>query len=651
MKKPSPLIIKSLSGRGGRPLRLRAHGNRGGEVTESLLISGVPAAGKISEAFDRRPLRWLIMGLAGVGLILIWQLTRLQLVNGERLAGLAEGNRLRQKVTYAPRGRIFDRHGRELVSNTATFQLVVYPYLLPKSEAERGQIYADVASLLKLSTNDVQKQAEAKGLEFVQPQLLSENIGYDLALVLEQKLPRLPGLTLDEIPIRHYRDDAALSHVLGYVGRVDQQDLSQRPDLSAIDFVGQDGIEAVYDRLLRGQNGVVETEVDAAGRPLRVLRDVATRPGTDITLTLDYELQQQLVAALTTEMKRAAVVRASAVAIDPKSGEVLAMASLPAYDNNKFARGISQADYQRLINDPAQPLHNKAIGGGYPSGSIIKPMHLAGALEAGVVNEQTTIVDRGKIVVPSVYDPSVNYTFLGWNLAGLGPMNARRAIAMSSDIYFYTVGGGYQGFQGLGVDRLTGYYRQFGLGEATGIDLPGETAGRVPTPEWKQQNRGEDWFVGDTYNISIGQGDLLASPLQMAVATGAVVNGGSLLKPHIFKQTTAGDIQKSAEAIRADFIRPEHLNVVREGMRQVIGGTTSTATFARVPVPVAGKSGTAETDPDSRRRAHAWYTAFAPFDEPQILFAVILEEGEGGSQFAAPVIARAMEWYFTHPKP
>ncbi len=649
--KHSPFNIPGLINSSGRSINLGSKKIRSTEVIDSLLTSGIPQVGKINQAFDARPLKLLMVGLLVTSLVLLFQLTRLQLVNGARYAGLAEGNRLRQKVAYAPRGRILDRRGRELATNTATFQLIVYPYLLPKNEAERKHIYTDVAQLLKLSTNDVQTKAEAEGLDFIQPQLLAENIAYQPALVIEQQLPSLPGLILDEVPVRNYISDAGLSHVLGYVGRANEQDLADRSELLPVDFVGKDGIEAEYDRLLRGQNGVAETEVDAAGRPLRVLREISTQPGKDIILTIDYDLQKQLIAGLNQEMQRANVKRASAVVLDPRNGEVLAMASLPAYDNNLFSRGISETDYQRLIDDPLQALHNKAIGGGYPSGSIIKPLHLAGALEAGVVNEQTTIVDRGKISVPSIYDASVIYTFLGWNLAGLGPMNARRAIAMSSDIYFYTVGGGYEGFKGLGVDRLTDYYRKFGLGELTGIDLPGESAGRVPTPEWKKQTQGEDWFVGDTYNISIGQGDLLVSPLQMATGTATIANGGQLLKPHLFMQTSAGDIQQPTETIRAGFIKPQYLQVVREGMKQVIGGTTSTATFSKVPVPVAGKSGTAETDPGAKKRAHAWYTAFAPYDNPQIVFAVLLEEGEGGSQFAAPVIARAMEWYFSGTRP
>jgi penicillin-binding protein 2 len=365
-------------------------------------------------------------------------------------------------------------------------------------------------------------------------------------------------------------------------------------------------------------------------------------------LSIDYGLQRELAAAIADQMKKANVTKASGVAIDPRSGEVLAMVSLPDYDNNLFSSKLSEAQYQQLIDNPLAPLTNKAISGSYPSGSVIKPLHLTAALQEGVVNEQTTIVDAGRIVVPNQFDPSISYVFNGWNPAGLGPMNARRAIAMSSDIYFYHTGGGYQGFKGLGVDRLTDYYRRYGLGKRSGIDLPGESAGLVPGPEWMQKTHAREWVTGDTYNISIGQGDLRVSPLQMAVGISALLNQGKLVKPHLFKKTADNSQVAKTEFSGDAKVAPGILQVAREGMHQVIGGTTAVATFAGVPVPVAGKSGTAETDPTTKRRAHAWYVAYAPYDQAEITFSVLLEEGEGGSQFAAPAIARAMQYYFSH---
>lgn len=610
------------------------------------LLSGFNMAGvRAGKQAPVKSISWLIIAVVMIIFLLGFQLVKLQLVEGARLAQLAEGNRLRQKITYSPRGRILDRHGVELAVNRASFQLVANPYLLPKDAAARERTYRQIAKILNIPAQGIKKAAEAKGLSDTQPQLIKDNIDYTPALKLEQKLPQLAGFTVDGVPIRRYLSGAALAHTLGYVGRASEADIKANANLSLVDFLGKDGVEAQYDNILRGQNGVVQTEVDAGGRPLRVINEQPTQAGRDVTLSLDYKLQQKFAQAIAKQMQAAGVKRAAGVAIDPNTGEILASVSLPAYNNNLFSGGISASDYNRLINDSLQPLHNKVLGGGYPPGSVIKPMHLSAALQEGVVNENTVIYDGGRIVVPSVYDPKVEYVFRGWNPAGLGAMDARRAIAMSSDIYFYTTGGGFEGFRGLGVDKLTEYYKKFGLGSLTGVDLPGETEGRIPNPEWKKQNKGEDWFVGDTYNISIGQGDILANPLQMAVATAAITNGGKILKPHIFKGSESGQTA-TPTVLNQNFIDPKHLLVAKEGMKAVIGGTTATSTFAQVGVPVAGKSGTAETDPTSNRKPHAWYTAFAPYDKPKILFALILEEGEGGSQFAAPAIAEAMEWYF-----
>ncbi len=633
------LRLKPIT-RGRRPSR---HARAQAEVAESLIAGGKPRGRRHEREFSRRPLLVTMAVASLVLVVLLAQLFKLQIVNGSRYAGLAEGNRLREQVVYAPRGQILDRHGAVLAANVASFQLVAFPYLLPKDAAARTQLYQLVAAGLDLPIAKLTRQIDAPGLTSSQPVLIAEHIAYSKALKLEQRLPDGSGFSLDGVPLRRYASGSGLANILGYVGRVSQANLKDHPDLSPVDFIGEDGVEAEYDQLLRGTNGVTDTEVDALGRPLRTLRAQGITPGRNLKLTIDLGLQRAFAAAIARNMKIAHVKRAEGVAVDPNTGEVLAMVSLPSYDDNLFSRGITNAAYHRLASDPNQPLLNRVIAGGYPSGSIIKPFHLAGALQEHVVTPDTVINDHGSITVHSVYDPSASFTFYGYVHSGLGPVNAVRAIALSSDIYFYTVGGGYENFKGLGVDRLTKYYKLFGLGAATGIDLPGETPGLVPTPAWKKRTTGEDWFIGDTYNISIGQGDLLVSPLQMAMATATVANGGKLLKPYILD-----DGSDQTKLVRQGFIDSDHLAVVREGMREVIGGTTNPAVFAGVPVTVAGKSGTAETDPKTGELPHAWYESFAPFNHPQIAFALLMEQGSFGSQFAAPAIADAMRWYFSH---
>ncbi len=613
--------------------------------SENLMVGQNRRRG--AKSFKRSNLG-LILGLVIlVGMAFLGQLFRLQVVNGARYENLANGNRLRQTITYAPRGRIYDRAGVLLASNTASFQLVAFGFELPRSNTEREVAYRTIAHLSGLSASRVKARAESKGLDSIAPVLVADKIIYTRALVLEQRLPRLSGFSLDSIPVRKYVTKGALAAVLGYTGRASEFDLSRHSDLSPIDFVGKDGIEAEYDDLLRGQDGLVETEVDAAGRPLRVLRELPAVPGQDIRLTIDYGVQKVFANALAVQMRLAHVRRAAGTAVDPRTGAVIAMVSLPSFDNNLFADGISESAFQRLVSNPDQPLVNKVIGGNYPSGSIIKPFHLAGALQEGVVNEHTVIVDTGRLVIKSDYNPAVSYIFNGWNPAGLGPMTAERAIAMSSDIYFYTVGGGYGNFIGMGAERLDKYYGLFGLGAASGIDLPGEAAGLVPSPEWKKRVLGQDWVLGDTYHIAIGQGDLLVSPLQMALATATLANDGKLMKPYVFDSTTDGAVATKPDIIRQNFINQANLKIVQAGMRMVItNGLTGPQTFAAVPVPVAGKSGTAETDVD-KRVPHAWYEAYAPYPNPTVAFAVILEQGFNGSRYAAPAIAAAMQYYFT----
>jgi penicillin-binding protein 2 len=378
--------------------------------------------------------------------------------------------------------------------------------------------------------------------------------------------------------------------------------------------------------------------VDALGRPVRVIEQQEPTPGEDIYLSIDYNLQKTLAIAMKSQMKKSKTTKASGVAVDPEDGQLLAMVSLPDYDSNLFAKGISDKSFNSLNNNPNQPLFNKALTGGYTTGSIIKPLVASAALQEKVVTPSTVIVDSGALTLPG------GYTFLGWRPGGLGPMNVRSAIAWSSNIYFYTVGGGYGPIQGLGEKRLTSYYRMFGLGERTGINLPNESYGRVPDNDWKLANKGEPWYQGDSYNIAIGQGDLLISPLQITMAEAAIANNGELLIPQI--ERGAPKVVK-----RVLDVDKANLQIVREGMRQVLtGGTTCECLFDGMPVKVAGKTGTAETNTPGGKRPHAWFTAYAPYSAtaktPTILATVLIEEGEGGSAYAAPAIAETFKTYF-----
>lgn len=586
--------------------------------------------------------------LAAVMAVLGWRLFSLVLGGtGLPLASAAESNRVREIVSFSPRGKIYDRNGVVLADNINDFQLIGIPDEL--FSQDDGQLARDIFAIDQIDTESLSNSIDAVGESYSLPIVLLQGLSQEQAIAIEQQIPSRSSLSIQAVPIRTYATVPGLSHILGYNGFVTQEDLDNDVEnrLHTTDTIGKTGIEYEYDRFLRGVNGVSRFEVDAAGSIVRNLGTSPEQAGQDVWLTIDIELQQALAEAVQRQMDLSGTTRGSAIATDPQTGEVLAMVSLPDFDNNLFARGISAEDFSELTNNPDQPLLNKVVSGGFTSGSVIKPLVAAAALQEGIVDPNTTIVDDGALVVPSENDPDVEFTFRGWRPEGLGVMNVRSALAWSSNIFFYIVAGGFEDFQGLGESTLTQYYRDFGLGSPTGIDLPGEITGLVPDAQWKQEVLGEEWFVGDTYNISIGQGDLIVSPLQIHSANSVVLNDGEVVKPQLLRQL--GDQQASLGQTQRDLdIDDEHFQIIREGMRQVlIDGTTDGSVFADVPVIVAGKSGTAETNTPDGRDPHAWFTAFAPFDDPEIAITVLIEEGTGGSQFAAPAIAEAMEAYFT----
>lgn len=663
---------------GGAPSDMKLSGKlaRHEEWTEAILPADAERLGAESET-NRRPLIvFAVIIFGAIGLLGV-RLFGLQIIGGDHNLALADGNRTRQQVTRAPRGDISDRNGVVLASNQASFDVTVIPQQLPSDVAARGALYSRVATTLGMSAADVQAKAEVtcKGLKLSSgcltspvPQLIAANVERNRALMIDQDSESLPGFSLDTNPIRQYTDEGLLSVSLGYTGRVNAAEAASDPSYGPTDLIGKLGLEKQYESVLRGKNGYKQTEVDATGKPVRVLASQDPSPGSNLVLAIDMGLQRQLAQAITKQMVASGAKRASGVAINPKTGEVLAAVSLPSYDNNLFGGGISTADYQRLVNDPGQPLFNKFASGTYPSGSIIKPIGAAGALEAGIVTIATTVLDAGQITIPNKYDPTKPSIYKGWETdhGGLGVMTVLTALARSSDIFFYKVMGGLTGTnedftRPLGVTKLTDYYKLFGLGARTGIDLPNEAVGRVPTPAWKKALTGEGWFSGDTYNISVGQGDLLVSPLQMAASLAAIANGGTLYQPHLLNAITdsSGNVTQTIAPtiIRQNFISKGNMDIVRQGMWMAVNDPNGTACCRikqEVPVEVAGKTGTAETvvhDDGSgallQSRPHAWFEAFAPFNDPKIAIVVLVEHAGEGAEYAAPAVRETLSWYFT----
>lgn len=439
-----------------------------------------------------------------------------------------------------------------------------------------------------------------------------------------------------------------MSHILGYVGRVSEEDLPAHPNYELTELIGKSGIEASYDTALRGVSGFARRRTDAT---LTSSISTATKPpvpGKNIELSVSLEFQNLISSVLGRVVTATGKQHAAAVALDPRTGEVLALVSIPTYDNNLFVPGQAAGEeVERVLTDPAEPLFNRATSGQYPSGSTIKPFIAAAALAERVINPAKQIFVTGSISVPHPTNPDIVYTFHDWRAHGW--VNMIRAIAVSSNVYFYTVGGGFGDIRGLGIERIVAHLARFGFGKQTGIDLPEQT-GLLPTPGWKERVRREGWYIGDTYNVSIGQGDLRLTPLQLARATAAIANGGQLITPHLVRRIALPDgstVQEFRPPAVEMNIPSEDIDVVRRGLREAVIYGSSRA-LADLPVAVSGKTGTAQAGGSA---THAWFTGYAPSNNPEIVLTILLEKGGEGATHAVPVAKEILSWYFENRKP
>lgn len=627
------------------------------EDWSAAVLSGSEQAGKLEQPLSGGYLRFFLVSGAIAVFVLVGQLFYVQITRGQQNLVLANGNRIRQSTIRAPRGAIYDRNKQILARNLASFDLVVNPSQMPRGKAERAAIYATIAGLIGQQPAEVQNKAEVKGKVFTQNVLIASNLDRETALNVEEKTRQITGFSIDINPSREYLDDGPFAHFLGYTGRISAEEWRANPGYQPTDYIGKSGLEQSYEDELKGKDGKKQVEVDAQGRQIRELAAVPAEAGNSLVLAVDSGLEKKLAQELKASVERAGAKRAAAVAMDPRNGQILAAVNWPGYDNNLFAKGISSADYQKLLADPGNPLFNKVAGGRYPVASTIKPFISIAALEEQIITASTSIKDEGKIDVVNKYNPSITYTYRGWEAAGLGQVNVVKAIAKSSDVFYYIVGGGFENFRGLGADKLLGWYKKFGLGTKTGIDLANESAGYLPNPSDKKAQTGEPWYVGDTYNISIGQGNLQATPLQLVTATSAVGNGGTLYKPRLAKEVINQKGERvreiKPEVVATNFINPKNLAIVQQGMREVVqSGTACCRMKAEVPVSVAGKTGTAETSSagldgkNTRTKPHAWFTAYAPAENPEIAMVVLIEYAGEGAEYAAPVARETLKWYF-----
>jgi len=593
-----------------------------------------------------------------------------QIFQNSNYSALAEKNNSIIAHFSAERGIIYDRTMKQLVKNEATFDLYLNKDQLPGSTTPEMALES-LHELISLTDPTPLLGAEEWGLS--DKILIKEDLSQMDLVLLETKKSQMPFWEIKKHTVRHYTADACLGHILGYLGKIFQneyQTLQEGYDFS--DYIGRAGIEKTYENNLKEKKGAIQIERDALGNVLS--QKVISQPssGDHLILSLDLALQQKALSALNQALTDIGGSKGVVIALNPQNGEVLAFVSMPCFDNNLFAFGITQDDLDKLNENKSNPLLNRAISGLYPTGSTIKPFMASAGLEEKIITPQTSLYCPATLCVENQFQKGEatcfpDNKFHGWT-------NVKRAIAESVNPFFYMIGGGYQSpgpnskfyvsempknFTGLGIARVKKYLNLFGFGEKTGIDLPSEQDGRVPDPVWKQNYFKtaieQKWYLGDTYNLSIGQGYLLATPLQLAVGYASIANGGKLIKPHLAKaflpSTSTQAIDFVPEITRENFISASTLEIVRAGMRQTVTSPAGNAfSLNSLPVATAAKTGTAQSY-GKAEIYNNWIGAFAPYENPEILLVVMIEEVPGLRGSAQVTAKSILNWYFSPKKP
>lgn len=538
-----------------------------------------------------------------------------------------------------PRGMIFDRNGRPLVENVPRFDLVAVSSELPRDEDVLRSEAASVGDILGVSANELYDELSdgrsGSAMFFLRTGISQEK----LADIKNQKPPGIFPLITTE---RNYIDGGQFAHIIGYTGSVGEADLSADSYYTSNDTVGRAGIEAQYESVLRGEHGQISFTKTGDGV---VVNEVQPRGGSSVVLNIDRDLQKALYTMVFRALHDSGLSRAAAVVQDPRTGAVLAMVSFPTFDNNVFSGTVSETEFQNIVEGPGAPLFNRVISGRYNPGSTIKPFIALAALQEKVVRPEDTIQDCISLTVPNENDPeAAPYVFRNWR-PDTGPFNVTRAIADSCNVYFYTVGGGFGGRVGLGIERIVQYLHGAVADVALGIDLPGETGGFVPTPDSKRKTTGEEWYLGDTYNVSIGQGDLLVTPLWLNSYISAVANGGILYRPRVAERVVDAR-QKTIETVDSSALTAfpfgsDTIAVVQSAMREtVLSGTGKL--LQDIPVPVAAKSGTAEV----KQGLNALFTAYAPYGNPEVAVTVLIEDSPHTQGNAIHAVHDFLQYYF-----
>ena len=576
--------------------------------------------------------KWCTLVLVLTMTVLLIRLWDLQIMRGTEMRKLSEQNRIRVKKIVAPRGIMYDRMGKVLADTRPSFNI----YLTPEDIKDFSQTVDGLARLIDCDREDIiEKMKAMSGMPPSFPIKIKSDIPMDEVAKVEANRVYIPGISIQIEPKRNYPYAASFAHVIGYVSEVSDDELKDKKkykDYSPGDYIGKYGLERAYEKDLRGIDGEKRVEVDAMGREIRTLDVIEPIPGNSLHLNMDLDLQLTADKALETR-------KGAAVAINPKTGGVLVLASRPGFDPNLFASGIKKKDWQTIALDKAHPLQNRAIQGGYPPGSTFKILLALKALDLGIINEHTSFHCSGGF-------PYGNRVFKCWKKGGHGTVSVHRAIVESCDVFFYNVG------LKLGVDRIHEIGDILGMGRLTGIDLPAEQKGLIPSTEWKRRRYNQPWYEGETVSVAIGQGAVWLTPIHLAMLSSFVANDGKNFKPQIVNRIVSpeGKVIKTFEpVVNSELkLKPGVLKLVKDGMRGVVNEPGGTAGASKVQnVLMSGKTGTAQAGSQSVGLAdHAWFIAYAPSEDASIAMSILVEHGLHGSSAAAPIAKSLTETLF-----
>lgn len=571
-----------------------------------------------------------------VMLLFLGRTFNFQILQHDDFFALAEDNKEINELIVPKRGVIYDQDRKQLVSNIGSFDLVLHKRRLPDVGISRAKMMEKIASVVDKKTEEVRKEVEKS--EFGQV-LVGKNLSHEQLISAKTKLGDKPGIEIVENAARDYKYGELFAHVIGYTGKISQEELSNSKNYSPTSYVGKSGLEKFYEEVLRGEPGVKRIKKDARGNFLSEEVVSEPHPGKSLVLGIDKELQEKSTQALHRILEKYGIKKGVVIASDPRDGTIRALVSLPTFNTNLFSQGITRKQYQRIKKTPGGPMFNKATAGVFPTGSIIKPLEAAGGLEEEVITPNTTINCKGKIEVKNKYTGEMR-AFRDWTTHGI--TDVRKAIAESCNVFFYSVGGGHGKIEGMGAEKVKEWVRKFGWGQKTGIDLPDESKGTLP-------GFGSNWTLGDTYHFSIGQGPIAIPPVQVMSSFAAVANGGTLYHPRIVTEiidNNENEFRKTKpEVIRKNIASEQNLKVVREGMKQAVTSPEgSSHVLNDLPVTAAAKTGTAQTG--EKNHHHDWIGVFAPYEEPEIVLTVLIVNDEGEHMTATLVAKEILNSYF-----